>query len=72
VQVQVVVGELATVKPPPEPELLDMVEIVGEAGLEDVELEDVELEDVELLDGLGAAVKRHEQAVETFDTLFEQ
>jgi hypothetical protein len=67
VQVQVVVGELATVKPPPEPELLDMVEIVGEAGLEDVELEDVEL-----LDGLGAAVKRHEQAVETFDTLFEQ
>lgn len=61
-QVQVVVGELATVKPPPEPELLDMVEIVGEAGLEDVEL----------LDGLGAAVKRHEQAVETFDTLFEQ
>ena len=66
-QVQVVVGELATVKPPPEPELLDMVEIVGEAGLEDVELEDVER-----LDGLGAAVKRHEQAVETFDTLFEQ
>jgi hypothetical protein len=67
VQVQVVVDELATVKPPPEPELLDPDEIVGEAGLEDVELVDVEL-----LDGLGTAVKRHEQAVETFDILFEQ
>jgi hypothetical protein len=67
VQVQVVVDEPAAVKPPPEPELLDLDEIVGETGLEDVELEDVEL-----LDGLGTAVKRHEQAVETLDTLFEQ
>jgi hypothetical protein len=77
VQVQVVADELAIVKPPPEPELLELEEIVGEAGLdfvelEVVELEVVELEVVELLDGLGAAVKRHEQAVETLDTWFEQ
>jgi hypothetical protein len=67
VQVQVIADELAIVKPPPEPELLELEEIVGEAGLDFVELEVVEL-----LDGLGAAVKRHEQAVETLDTWFEQ
>ena len=55
-----------------EPELLELEEIAGEAGLDFVELEVLELEDVELLDGLGAAVKRHEQAVETLDALFEQ
>jgi hypothetical protein len=60
-----------------EPELLELEDIAGEAGLdfvelEVVELEVVELEDVELLDGLGAAVKRHEQAEETLDARFEQ
>ena len=54
-----------------EPELLELEEIAGEAGLDFVELEVVELEVVELLDGLGAAVKRHEQAEETLDA-FEQ
>ena len=54
-----------------EPELLEPEEIAGEAGLDFVELEVVELEVVELLDGLGAAVKRHEQAEETLDA-FEQ
>jgi len=49
-----------------EPELLELEEIAGEAGLDFVELEVVEL-----LDGLGAAVKRHEQAEETLDA-FEQ
>lgn len=55
-----------------EPELLELEDIAGEAGLDFVELEVVELEDVELLDGLGAAVKRHEQAEETLDARFEQ
>jgi hypothetical protein len=54
-----------------EPELLGLEEIAGETGLDFVELEVLELEDVELLDGLGAAVKRHEQAEETLDA-FEQ
>jgi hypothetical protein len=54
-----------------EPELLELEEIAGETGLDFVELEVLELEDVELLDGLGAAVKRHEQAEETLDA-FEQ
>jgi hypothetical protein len=55
-----------------EPELLELEEIAGETGLDFVELEVLELEDVELLDGLGAAVKRHEQAEETLDARFEQ
>lgn len=64
-QVQVGVPELDIVKPPPDPEVLEPEEIVGEAVLVLV------TGGAELLDGLGAAVKRQEQAVETFDTWFE-
>lgn len=67
VQVQVGVPEPDTVKPPPELVLLKLDEVVVETVLEVV----VVKIGAELLDGLGAAVKRQEQAVETLDTSFE-
>jgi len=59
---------LEMVKPPPEPVLLELVDVGALGVVLDVVVGNI---GVELLDGLGAAVNRQEQAVESLDTSFE-